>query len=119
MFNDIKAIFCFDITIVMCSEDDYVVNLMNFKWLISQTVRLSRMVVQHPLCNKDFATQMVKAHEEFILRHNTMAGDVLRGLDKELYASCNHEWIDDSIDDTSGDCRQICYCKVCELEKGS
>ena len=119
MLNDIKAIFCFDITIIMCSEDDYVDRLINLKWLISQTVRLSRMVAQHPLCHKSFARQMVTAHEDFILRHNSVVDDVFRGLDQELYSSCQHEWTHDSIDDQSGGCRQICYCKVCELEKTS
>ena len=119
MLNDIKAIFCFDITRVMYSDDDYVGKLMDLKWLISQTARFSRMIAQHPLRHKRFAKQMVTAHEDFLLRHDTIVNDFIRSVNQELYSSCLHDWTDDSIDDSLGGCHSICYCKVCELEKTS
>lgn len=34
-------------------------------------------------------------------------------IDKILYEKCNHEWVDDFIEDSLERVRPICYCKHC------
>jgi uncharacterized membrane-anchored protein YjiN (DUF445 family) len=48
------------------------------------------------------------------IKHNNF---LLKNIENILINICNHEWIDDYIDDLYGNTKKITFCSICELTK--